>query len=192
MEGIFGLMAIFFSLVLAVFVGIGTAIVSYKLARVNLKKIISILISILSSIIITITCFLLGSWLLVGHVLSGPAEPFWKPSEKHVIGIWELRDFSKENLKERGYDLSTNVLEFREDGTYLITNCPIWNGEFYSDSGTWKIEKGRQDNWGIKTYSAQRENDFFWFIGNRPPYTISASEPWEMWGPVIVFERKEK
>ncbi len=183
MEGIFGCMTMVVALVIAIIIAIpvGCLIAREKYTEAPISS------GLIGGIITAAVSFCVISWCLLSQVLAGPPSPFWKPSQKDIIGVWHLTEYTQTYLWEKGYTLSENILEFREDGTYQIINEPLSNGGFRSDSGTWKVDRV-QGHWVIRLYTdAGKFNDWFWLYGRKPPYQIYV--PWAELSDWIFYER---
>ncbi|MGA7193862.1 MAG: hypothetical protein WBW94_09535 [Anaerolineales bacterium] len=189
MEGIFGCMVIIFALAIAIILGIIVVPVGYLIARGRKTSIKPISVGLLAGMVITVVGFCVLSWFWLSQVLAGPPSPFWKPSQKDIIGIWHLTDDTQNYLKSKGYVLTENTLEFREDGTYRIINEPSVNGGFTSSNGTWKIN-GELGSWSVVLKSGTGQNDFFLIYSKNLPYLLY--QPWAELSDWIFYERQAK
>jgi hypothetical protein len=102
--------------------------------------------------------FCISSYLLLDWSLSGPPSPAGKPENQDIIGVWQMSEASLESVREAGYQPSAPRLEFREDGTFAMTDIHnivmnSWEPQnrYYSGIGTWAISRDTvRDEWDIE------------------------------------------
>ncbi len=180
MEGIFGCMAMIVALVIAIVIAIPVG------SLIGRKK-QTVSSGLIAGIVTTIVGFCLISWWLLSVILAGPPSPFWKPSQKDIVGVWHLTEDTQKYLQKKGYVLSQNILMFRENGTYQVINEPLSIGGFRSDNGIWTIDR-QQEYWVVRLHSnAGKFNDWFWLYGRTAPYQIYV--PWAELSDWIYYER---
>jgi hypothetical protein len=110
-----------------------------------------------AALLVFLFCNFLG---LCTCPLSFPS-PASEPTRADIVGIWEMTPDTIQTMQEKGrYEISTHTIEFKDDGTFEITNMPDWwalenFGEstqtFYSGSGRWTIEKD-SGGWAVGLY----------------------------------------
>jgi hypothetical protein len=144
-------------------------------------------------------------WVMGDSLMSSmyPPAPSRKPAEQDIVGLWQLTESSLESIRKEGYEPGVHAFEFRDDGTFVMTNLPdmVWNfgesgGEFESGSGTWNIETDVNGNWSIRVHFTEMDgvaNDlvtYFYLYGNQPPYLIYDYVGDPDSGYIITFERR--
>ncbi len=156
----------------------------------------------LTPLVVTIA-FCISSYLLLDWSLSGPPSPAGKPDNQDIIGVWQMSEVSLESARKAGYQPSAPRLEFREDGTFAMTDVPdivmnSWEpqNQYYSGTGTWAISRDTvNDEWDVEvrvigsTEARIRGAILFELVGRAPPYKIYrwAGDPDS--GRTWVFER---
>jgi hypothetical protein len=154
--------------------------------------------------LVVIAVFCISSYLLLGWSLSGPPSPAGKPDNQDIIGVWQMSEVSLESVRAAGYQPSAPSLEFREDGTFAMTDIPdiIMNSweprnRLYSGAGTWSIRRDTVNNeWDVEIRMAGFAGAQiggaipFELYGQTPPYKIYrwAGDPDS--GAMWVFERR--
>jgi hypothetical protein len=164
----------------------------------------AILYSLILTPLVMMPVFCISSYLLLDWSLSGPPSPTGKPDNQDIIGVWEMSEVSLESVREAGYQPSAPRLEFREDGTFAMTDIPdivmnSWEPQnrYYSGTGTWAIRRDIvNDEWDVEirvtgfTGAQLRGAIPFELYGQTPPYKIYrwAGDPDS--GRMWVFERR--
>jgi hypothetical protein len=93
---------------------------------------------------------------LCGWSLRGPPTPRRRPRREDISGIWVLSLEPQRRLEEEGYcDAKTSTLEFRENGTFVVTDMPDYEFDLGawicgSGSGTWDIGRDINGDWAIE------------------------------------------
>ncbi|WP_156879240.1 hypothetical protein [Salinimicrobium xinjiangense] len=78
-----------------------------------------------------------------------------KPTQKEIVGLWEVDKISYDLIEEKGYEKKEIELNLKSNGTFEITNLPNFinvfdqTSEKYVDTdGTWQIGKdSKEENW---------------------------------------------
>jgi hypothetical protein len=164
----------------------------------------ALLYSLATTFLLVMSVFCVSSYLFLSWSLSGPPSPREKPNEQDIIGIWQLSKDSLHMARANGYQLSTPQLEFREDGSFVMTDIPDiainpWEPQHrvYSGAGTWDISRDAvNDEWDVEVHIVEfngAETRFviaFELYGETSPYKIYrwAGDPDT--GAMWVFEKQ--
>ena len=183
-------------LVIGVLVGTAT----FYLLKRWINSSVAVIIALSISILICCSAF---NWSL-----SGPPSPKTQPKFEEIVGSWEISPLSRSKIQAKGNsnDVS-HTLEFKEDGTFIMTNMPVWwssgystieeqaDGIFDSGGGTWAIEKNREGEWLIEVHlkrlneeKADKEKNIY-LLGHESPYSVYVWYLDDMDSGIIEFER---
>lgn len=85
-----------------------------------------------------------------------------EPTREDIVGVWVPTPESILLMKQKGYRTSTHVMEFKEDGTFVMTNMPdCWQGwggfyepkgRFDSGLGVWEVSEGAWGGWHVMVH----------------------------------------
>jgi len=71
-----------------------------------------------------------------------------KPTQRDMIGIWEVDNFSYDLIEEQGYEKKKVELDLKSDGAFEISNLPNFinvfdqtSEKYVNTGGTWRIGK---------------------------------------------------
>lgn len=78
-----------------------------------------------------------------------------KPSQKEMIGVWEVDNYSYDIIHEKGYEKRKLELNLKGDGTFQVTNLPTFINivgqtaeKYVNTNGTWEVGKDfKEENW---------------------------------------------
>jgi hypothetical protein len=103
-----------------------------------------------------------------------------EPTRTNIVGTWVPDKATLTDMRSRGKYSPGKVTELvlNQDGSFAATNLPDWldlpfghsGGNFFSDSGEWKIaQDGRF--WVLELYSA-RDRMRLNLVEQQPPYRL--------------------
>ncbi len=116
--------------------------------------------------------------------------PKSQPAKEDIVGTWYIDNSSRSMLEESGYIMTDDLeykFEINGNGQINAINVPDQHGHFFSDTGTWKLQKIGKE-WRIIVYYRNGYYTNYNVSGENPPYTM-----YEIWGELTAlgFERKK-
>jgi hypothetical protein len=208
----FGYVALILAVLVAIVVGtiifgsglvVSRRVLNGNNSHYSLLKVIvfSLPISVITALIVGCVAF----WVMGDALMSSfyPPSPRQEPSEKDVVGVWQLTQGSLDSIQEDGYEISTHTIEIRADGTFTMINLPdsVWNfgkvgGKFESGSGKWSIKMDQNRYWTIALHFTELNGftddlyAYFYLSGEKPPYRIYDYIGDADSGRIISFEKR--